>query len=126
MLKKIFIAGAALIFMSTASYAASQCVTSDQVIKEVVAGNPGLEYKGSIEMADKEEIVAFTSTLFKYTGPGPFKIEDIAKIVFSTALNDTWKDLVGFYDKNGCKLAYIGISHKDIEKILKEAGGAGA
>lgn len=125
MFKKIFIAGATLAFLTTSAFAADVCKTLAQVKEQVTQQNVGLVYKTDILMTDPIVIKSFTEALFKYTGPGPFKIEDIAQVVISVPTDEvTWMDMVGFYDKAGCKLAYIGVRKANLAKIVKEAAAS--
>lgn len=125
MFKKIFIAGAALIFLMTSAFALDTCKTLAQVKQSIAQANVSLVYKTDILMTDPIVVKSFTESLFKYTGPGPFKIEDVATVVISVPTDEVmWMDMVGFYDKAGCKIAYIGVPKANLDKIVREAAAS--
>ncbi len=130
MLKKLFMAGAALIFLSSTAFAtasvtitpAPECVTPSKLIQMYEEANPELvgHYK-VVSITEPLVITNFIEAITKVFGPPP-QIEKIVRIEIERP-DDVAKynHRIDFYDKNNCKIAGAFVSNSVMLQILREA-----
>lgn len=133
MLKKIFMCGAALIFMSTAALADTCLSPTDVMTKLIIATTTAApqysDYKPTmITISDQETIKTFFEHLTNITGSIPFKVTDVSKIVIYQGNDDEkYTSYIGFFDAHDCKFQGTMLQSVELKQLLKEANvGEGA
>lgn len=133
MLKKLFAAGAALIFFSSFAMADGVCETKADIQAKLEAGTPKDDPDFKIKVVDVTEAVTIAGIMKAITdiaGTPPFPVTDVKDIViFRPADTEKYNTYFAFLDAKGCKLERGGfMAPEDLVKaVLKDMvlGGPG-